>query len=608
MLVQVLRKTILLAMVCLMAFASVVWAQESNVVTEVVITGNQNINTDAIRSAISMKSADEFTEEAADKDKAAIMSLGYFSAVTLRTEKVPTGTKVTYEVTENPKVTDIKVTGSGPVPATSILEIMKTKPGQVLNTATLDQDAEAIQSYYGEQRYIGVITADFGVDAATGVLTVPILVSKVETVEISGNKKTKSYVFLREMKTKPGDYLNFDTLQKDRLRIYSLDILDEVQEPQVGMGTDMGKVKVTLRVLEKKTGQVNLGVGYNTRQRLVGRFSLSETNFRGKGQGLNLLWEQGTTDAVGGRSSYELGFSEPWLDDRHTSLSVNAFNKIIYRFSSGIFNSGTVGNDQTYNERHKGGEVEVSRPLSEFTRAFVGGRFENVETNPELLSTATDFAQIVQQGNVASGSIRLLHNTRDIEQDPANGSYRVLSLEVGGVNAEQFIIPVPPSTLITTQPIKGGYTKLSADYRIYLSRGGPRAKPDEKRTVLAMRLKAGIANGTLPFFEQYFIGGAESLRGYQEDRFWGTKQLLASVELRKPIAQAIAGVVFVDYGDAWDAPQGYFIGSLQQSSGFVGNIGVGVGMRVATPIGHIRLDYGVGNEGGRTHFSMGQAF
>jgi len=106
-------------------------------------------------------------------------------------------------------------------------------------------------------------------------------------------------------------------------------------------------------VVDKKTGQVSVGLGYSSRQRLVGQARLAETNFRGKGQGLNLLWEQGNGDAVGGGASYELGFYEPWMDKRHTSLSLTAFNKITYRFNSGVFNSSTFADDQTYNERHK---------------------------------------------------------------------------------------------------------------------------------------------------------------------------------------------------------------------------------------------------------------
>lgn len=601
---------ICLALILLAGTASPAAAQETVSVLEVLVTGNQNINAETIRAAIALKPGDEFTEQKAEKDRAAIMSLGYFSAVTLHREKTAEGIKLTYEVTENPKVMNIKVTGTGPVPAEAILAVMKTKPGQVLSTTTLNQDIEAIQSYYREQRYLAYVNAaDIGIDPGTGVLTLEMLVSRVESIEIDGNKKTKPYVFLREMKTKPGDYLNLGVLEKDMMKIYSLDLLEEIQPYDLKPGSDMGKVKVIIPVKEKKTGQVTVGLGYSSRQRLVGRATLSETNFRGQGQGVNLLWEQGTTDAVGGSASYEVGFSEPWIDKRHTSLSVSAYNKILYRFSSGVFNSSTFADNETYNERHKGADFTLSRPLSELTRLFLGGRFENVDTNPNLLSTAdNDYAKIVQKGDVAAASLRFLRDSRDIQQDPAGGGYILYAAEFGSVDAERFVAPVAPETEYTSVPFKGGFTKGSIDFRRYFSLNGPRTKPTDKKTVLAIRLRAGVARGTLPFFEQYFVGGAESLRGYREDRFWGRNMFVASVEYRRPIAQAITGVVFADYGSAWDAPAEFNIGSLPQQSSFSGKLGIGIGMRVTTPIGYIRLDYGTGSEGGRTHFSMGQAF
>ncbi len=196
MLIRVSRQIAIICTTCLVACA--VWAQQTNIVADLAITGNQNINMETIRSAIGLKAGDEFKEDAAEKDKAAIMSLGYFSAVTLHRDVVPGGLKLTFEVTENPKITDILVTGSDPIPAEKVLEVMKTKPGQVLNTTTLDQDLQAIQSYYAEERYLCFITSDVGVDAATGTLTIPIIVSKVESIDILDSKKTKPYVFLRE--------------------------------------------------------------------------------------------------------------------------------------------------------------------------------------------------------------------------------------------------------------------------------------------------------------------------------------------------------------------------------------------------------------------------
>jgi outer membrane protein insertion porin family len=164
----------------------------------------------------------------------------------------------------------------------------------------------------------------------------------------------------------------------------------------------------------------------------------------------------------------------------------------------------------------------------------------------------------------------------------------------------------------------GGVTKSSAfakysiDLRRYFSKGGARKEINEHRNVFATRLMAGSLSGSVPFFEQYFVGGAETLRGFKEDRFWGKNMLLASTEYRFPLGSSLTGVVFTDYGDAWGAPADYLIipdlDNYTQHESFKGNLGYGVGIRVQTPIGPLRLDYGFSNEGSRAHFSIGQVF
>lgn len=603
---------IMVTVVLILSVPGSVFAQTQKVV-EVAVSGNVNINSDAIRNVIGLKAGMDYTEQDVEKDRAAIMSLGTFSAVTPHKEDVPGGLKVTYEVTENPKVSSIKIVGNDPIPVDKVIGLMKEKSGQVLNTTTLNQDIEAIQTYYGDQGYIAYVTEDIGVDPKTGTLTVPILVNRVQDVTITGNKKTKVWVFLREMKTKPGKVFNVKILKEDIIRIYNLDILEDIKPYQITPGTEIGMVKITIPVVEKKTGMVSLGFGYSSKQRLVGQARLAETNFRGLAQGVNLLWQQGTSEATGGSASEEIGFYEPWLDGKHTSLSINGFNRLLYRFSSGIFNTSTFNN---YNERHQGGDLTVSRPLTDTTRAFVSGRYEYVNTDPNLLkdtttegvTTFSDLVNIVQKGTVAGGSVRFVHNSRDFDMDASAGGYDGLSLEFGTVDATGFRIPPPGGTELIEFPVNGPFTKTSLDIRRYFSKGGRKLTPQDKRLTLAMRLKAGFASGTLPFFEQFFVGGAESIRGYREDRFYGNKMFLASIEMRKPIAQSISGVLFVDYGDAWGSPAQFNVTQLPQTETFQGNFGVGVGMRVNTPIGHLRLDYGIGSEGGRTHFSMGQAF
>ena len=102
----------------------------------------------------------------------------------------------------------------------------------------------------------------------------------------------------------------------------------------------------------------------------------------------------------------------------------------------------------------------------------------------------------------------------------------------------------------------------------------------------------------------FTLGGADNLRGYEDDEFRGNKMYAATVEYRYPIAKKIQGVVFVDAGNAW--------GGVENIPWYDGNNKIhysgGIGFRITTPIGPVRLDYGEGTEGGKFHFSFGGKF
>jgi outer membrane protein insertion porin family len=576
------------------------YGQEGQKVAQIVITGNQNINKETIANVVKLAPGAQYTKEAADKDREAISAIGYFSAVSVRTEETPEGLRVIYDVAENPVVKEIKIVGAGPVPEPTISKLIRTQAGQVLNTETLKIDIDAIQRYYRDKGYIAYVTEDIGIDSKTGDLTIPILVHTVASVDIVGNKKTRESVFVREMKTRPGRYFNMKVLHEDVARILNLDLLDDVEMPKIEPAKDVGKVNVVIPVKEKKTGEVRVGLGYSNRSRLVGRAELTETNLRGRGQGLTLLWETTTTEnALGGSASYEVGFYEPWIDKKHTSLSFNVFNKLLYRFSpSFIGGTGTV-NGQTYNERRKGGTFGLSRPFTDFTRAFVTLRSERVHTS-DIPTTGTT-GLISLNGPIRSGTIKLLNNTRDFDKDPAVGWYKSVSVELGSAD-------VIEKSSSGSRALKGPFRKLQIDIRHYWSRGGRKMTPTDKRTTIAARILLGVSSGDIPFFEQYFVGGADTLRGYREDRFWGDRMAVASIEYRKPFGQSLTGVLFADYGDAWAGRSNILLPGLAQHSGFLPSFGTGVGLRVNTAIGSLRLDYGIGREGARTHFSIGHTF
>ncbi|MBM3494949.1 MAG: hypothetical protein FJX72_11620 [Armatimonadetes bacterium] len=344
-------------------------------------------------------------------------------------------------------------------------------------------------------------------------------------------------------------------------------------------------------------------VGYSSRNSLVGGAEIVESNFMGRGQGVSLRWDTG---GLANRNSLEAAFTEPWLDSKHTSLSVSAYDKTVYRFAQSIYSTSGVpsSTDSDYYEMHTGAQATLSRPFGEAYRGSVGLRFDNVNL-PALTLNPTDAAAL-QKGPLMAANVRMTHNTRDIDLDPASGGYEIYTLDFGRADLKPIV------TSETQAPLVSGvvtFQKLQADARRYLSLQGRRKEPKDRRTTLALRLAGGTTSGTAPFFEQYFVGGAESLRGYNEDRFWGKNMLLASAELRAPLAPSLTGVVFIDAADAWGGPySGIKFSGFVQHSGFSPAIGFGLGLRVVTPIGPIRIDQGFGNEGARTHFSIGHVF
>lgn len=592
------------ALVVVLLLIPTMAAAQERQITDIKVIGNERISTEAILAAIELKPGMAFTEQAVQKAKQAIESMGYFEAgVTTGIESVDSGVTVVFNVIENPVVKEIKITGNTVVDTEKLLSLMRTSVGSVLNTNTLlQQDTRAIENYYSDLGYSVYVTEEIGIDPETGVLTVPIMEIRIEEIRITGNRKTKTYVILREMEQKPGDVYNRKILFSDLQRIYDLGIFErEAIEPyKLEAGSELGKAIITIPLKESKTGEISIGLGYSSRQRLIGQARLSESNFRGRAQSVSLSWEQ--SGARG--SSFEAGFFEPWLDKKHTSLSVNIYNKLIFRFASDIL-GGAVNTDDDYDERRQGGSVTLSRPFTRNSRGYVTLRSESVDTNVESISSV-----LAADGNVSSGTLRFTHDVRDSALDPFAGTYNSYAVEVGRADfANQ------ADSDDTT------FAKYSIDLRRYFSKGGPRKELDEQRPRLAVRLMAGSLSGNVPFFEQYFLGGAETLRGFREDRFWGRRMFLASAEYRFPLASSLTGVAFVDYGDAWGAspqfrlpastptdPLNTLLEDMPQHEGFSPNLGYGVGIRVQTPIGPLRLDYGLSEEGSRAHFSIGHVF
>ena len=588
------------------------------IISEIIVIGSKTLSKSYIIAASGHNVGEPFSSEVLSDMRIRLYDTQYFGGHSIHDEDAVRVTaeekekekgkwKVTIEVDENTTIVGINLVGTGPIKPDDVLPLLHLKPGTAYNGRQFLLDVNDILSLYSSKGYTVVPSETSPIDDK-GILTLSLTVARVSDIKISGNHKTKRSVILRAMNTKVGDYLNMTTLNRDRVALLNIDLFEPGGVNPSVNPIGQGRVNITVNVIEKRTGTVTAGVGYSNRAQLIGFAEVSEANFRGMGETINLRGEVG---GAAGRPSVEAGFTEPYLDKKHTALNIQLYDKTVYRFSNNLSNSvatqSTSGTSR-YNEQRIGSTITISRPL-DVQRTYRGAlsiRGEDVQTDPLDLSVQN--AQIIQQGPIFVFGGQLIHNTRDLDADPVAGGLQTFNLQGGHANLSS------PRTFtgITIPGVTGSvnFSKIYLEARQYFSLTGPRRrdKPDEEKTSLATRFQVGSSAGTLPFFEQFFVGGGENLRGYRDDRFWGSNLLLLSGEFRQPLARKLKGVVFIDVGDAWggDYNNVSIPGFLQD--GFHPHVGVGLGIRVNTPIGPLRLDYGFGDEGGRAHFSIGPTF
>lgn len=610
-------------------------AQEGLPIAEIVVTGTVNTPPELVKAAAGTAGVSEnalFRAENLKKVEAALDARGLYASVRTRVEtRTDKRLKITFEIVENLVVNSVRLEGVRAVPVADLLKLVTLETGKTLNRTTLEESVLAIRREYKRRGFIADVVDPVDIDPKTGVLTIPITETNVQEINVQGLTKTQKVVILRELRTKVGETYNEKTFQEDLNRIYNLRVFQNVVSLEPQPGTDIGKVVLTVVVVEQRTAQAGLSFGYDQRQRLTGTFQVTESNFRGKNQGLNVEWT-----VAGGiaRNSYSLSYSEPWLDKKNTSAAVSVYDQSLFRFSR-VFGSAVTDttDPNQYYEQRKGATLRLGRPLTtdRKTRGFTSLRTESVRSNnlrPNYdILTDTELQNIrgslVQTGDISSVTLGLTAQPVDNINDPSRGFFFEPSVELGNgkFNYERPSLnpayvsatatPGIPRVLVEARSAQGGFTKYNLEFRKYVSLNGKRgADILQPKRILATRLLYGKANGTIAFNEQYFLGGVDSLRGYLDDRFWGNNQLLLNTELRIPLDKQgqLGTTFFVDAGDAWgaqDVNQQQITG-FEQHASFKPSVGYGVGLRIKIPLGVVRLDYGFGQNGkGRSHFAIG---
>jgi outer membrane protein insertion porin family len=569
----------ILALIFIWTCLSAVEASNQGKITAIVIQGNENISKDLIISQIASNLGDTFSKENMEKDMKAVYELGYFKDVRIKLESFRDGYKVVFIVLENLPIKEINIEGNTVVSVEEIREVMVLQEGQIFCQKILKNDLDRISQLYKDRGYLLINIRDINFDEE-GKLWIKISEGRLEKIIIEGNEKTKEKVITREINIKPGDLFNFDTAKKSLQKIYNLGYFEDVSM-KLEPGSEEDTIVLIIKVIEKNSGKFGIGAGYNSEEGLMGFASVEENNLFGGGQKVQAKIE------LGGRTTYKVSFLEPWLANTPTSFGFEVYDIIKKEKEK---EEGEVVSE--YEEERLGGKLIFGRRISDAIN--LGLELKTEKVTYDLIS-GSSLPDDSDEGLTNSLTPSINYDTRDNVFDPTSGWYHSFSMEKAG-------------------GFLGGdydFTKYNLTLRTYISTkfvgdvvdiGSIKKITDNlSKGVLALRAMGGLADTNLPSFAEYRVGGMNTVRGYDFGEFSGDKSLVFNVEYRLPLAKNFQAVLFADWGQAWDIEKSIDFSDLK--------FGKGVGIRFDTPIGPIRLDYGISEEGtGKTYFSIGHTF
>ncbi|HOT50040.1 MAG TPA: BamA/TamA family outer membrane protein, partial [Candidatus Hydrogenedentes bacterium] len=414
---------------------------------------------------------------------------------------------------------------------------------------------------------------------------------------ITGNSVTKDEVIRREMLVSPGDRVDGNRLTLSRQQLENTHYFDTVRLTLHDIEDSDLYTNLLANVEESKTGSFNFGMGYSSEESVGGfaEFRLNNfdianpPSFAGGGQIFSTRLYIGTI-----REQYNLSFTDPEIFGYPLGMGFDVFDES-YRYSR----------RSHFTEESLGGQIRFIKRLSPSVTLRTAIRYSDVSYHDIASEYTPEWRREFVESNTLSNSWSIMRKTLDHDRDPSRGSKHELVATIAGFGADN------------------NFYRFEHDSTWYFPLSS------SKKWILSFRTREGWAEAygssdRLPISERFFVGGTDTVRGYENrdigpkikryqeykerEAIGGSLRLIDNLEVKYKVTNMLRLYAFVDAGGVWWDAGDFDFGDIKFSSG------LGLGFDIPR-MGPLRVDWGVPINpdsdqvrSGRLHLMTGFAF
>lgn len=380
---------------------------------------------------------------------------------------------------------------------------------------------------------------------------------RIDEIEILGNEQTQAYVILRELPFALDEIYRQKKVDKIPAILMNTGFFKWVNEPYIEVEPATNTKRLVIELEEKSHNQFDGVVGYNpgsanSKGFVTGLLDFRFGNLFGTGRQINTFWERRSEDT----QEFKFGYTEPWLAGFPLNVS---------------FSLEQIIQDTSYIQR----AVALDLRYAVNSNVAVTTGISNRSISPDSLGA---LLFNISRSKALNLRVGVAFNTLSDPINPESGVRYFTGFEWSKKTFDDTSSAASSSGSFNLK-------RLSVDFENYFSLF--------RWQVIALGLHGREVTSdeeVISITDQYRFGGTQSLRGYREEQFRGSRIAWGNLEYRYLIGGPSRLFAFLDFG--YYFREDLLTGNKIKTDDF--KIGYGFGLRIDTKLGYFGLDYGLG--------------